>query len=53
MATTGFVVDMGNFGDATRQPRLRRSHTRLFCTLCWLLQFRASRQLKNLEADRL
>jgi len=52
MASTGFIVDMDNFGNGGRQLRLRCSHTRLFCTLFWLPWFRASRQPKNLEADR-
>jgi hypothetical protein len=37
MASTGFIVDVDNFGDGGRQLRLRRSHTLLFCTLFWLL----------------
>jgi len=52
MASTGFIVDMDNFGNGGRQLRLRCSHTRLFCTLFWRPWFRASRQAKNLEADR-
>ena len=52
MASTGFIVDMDNFGNGGRQLRLRCSHTRLLCTLFWLPWFRASRQPKNLEADR-
>ena len=52
MASTGFIVDMDNFGNGGRQLRLRCSHARLFCTLFWRPWFRASRQAKNLEADR-
>ena len=52
MASTGFIVDMDNFGNGGRQLRPRCSHIRLFYPLFWLPWFRASRQPKNLEADR-
>ncbi len=52
MVSTGFIVDVDDFGNGGRQLRLRCSHTRLFCTLFRLPWFRASRQAKNLEADR-
>ncbi len=52
MVSTGLIVDMDNFGNGGRQLRLRCSHTRLFCTRFWRPWFRASRQPKNLEADR-